>query len=363
MAVQRTDPSIAGAGYTPSVNFGAFGTAILDGIGANIVDGIADIDIPFLGQPFAGLHAWANQLRQDATDAVNNAIAISQGVTGNITGSTQSGNASDVGTSVAILNNTVQSSSQPPQTVIITATQDVTVPTGCRTVVMNIFGGSGGGARGAVVSGSGLAGGAGGVGGWQKDLSLPTYSLTSTLHCVVGTKGIGATTDGTAGTDGGTSYVANAAGTTIYAQATGGKGGKPMMSGSSSPDFSTLNGAPGSGNGISSLPGTTGGHGGIYNLVAAAAGANGLNVSGGNAGSTGGGNGTAGSDDNSTLIPGNGGSGGGGGAAGSSGNAGNGAHGGHPAGAGGGGGAFYTFGQNGSGGDGADGEIWLTFVF
>ncbi|MBO0878930.1 MAG: hypothetical protein J2P17_00785 [Mycobacterium sp.] len=361
MAVQTTDPTTNQSGYTPSVNFGAFGTAILDGIGANICDWITGASGGIIN-----LKSWSAQLRQDATDAVNNSVTIANGVNSNITGATPSTNPADVGNSVAVLNNTVQSSSQPPQTTIVTATQNVSIPTGCRTVSMQIFGAGGGGARGQVGGGSGTQGGGGGVGGWNKDVSLPTYAMTSTLHVVIGTKGIGGTADSTPGTAGGTSYVASADGTTIYAQATGGGGGQPFTSVNPT-DPTVFNGTAGSGNGVAQLPGKIGGHGGCYQsggiAAAATAGAGGLNVPGGAAGAAGAGTGGNGTDDTSTLLPGNGGSGGGGGGANTTGNAGNAGHGGHPGGAGGGGGAFYTFGSNGNGGDGADGEIWLTFVF
>jgi hypothetical protein len=355
-------------------NTGSMTTSFVKAAGdqgmADLCEAIAGIQV-FGIKPFAFMQAWADQLHADAQEALatgaqamTNTNTIANGVTANITGSVASNNPSDVGTSVGILNNTVQASSQPPQTVIVTSSQTVSLPTGTRTVVMNVFGAGGGGGRGNSVSGSGLAAGGGGVGGWQKDISLPAYSLTSTLTCHVGTKGLGGGTDNYSGSDGGTSYVADAAGTTIYVQATGGGGGHPMSSGSSNPDFGPLTGSPGSGNGVSQLPGTSGGHGGIYNLVVATAGAGGINVGGGGAaGAAGGGNGGTGATDTSSLTPGNGGSGGGGGPAGSSGNAGNGGNGGHPGGAGGGGGAFYSFGSNGNGGDGADGEIWLTFVF
>lgn len=360
MAVSKVDPVAGNPTYTPTVNFGAFGTAILDGIGANICDWITGATGGIIN-----LRAWAAELRQDATNAVNSAVTISQGVTGNITGSSTSSNASDVGNSVAILNATVQSSSQPPQTVIVTSTQDVNIPTGCRTVVFNVFAGGGGGARGIVSGGSGAPGGGGGVGGWQKDIAIAASSLPATLHCVVGTGGAGATTDNTPGGTGGTSKVTNTAGTTTYVQATGGAGGQPVSATATS-NFDSYNGAPGTGNGIGTLNGQThGGYGGWYgNNTPAEAGANGSSVSGGaGGGASNGTDGGNGQDDTSTLTPGMAGSGGGGGASGTSGSGHNGGNGGHPSGAGGGGGQFWTFGNNGSGGNGADGEIWLKFVF
>lgn len=307
-----------------------------------------------------------NQVFNSANSAVNNLVTVAQGITGNITGSTQSGNAGSVGNAVAILNDTVQSGTQPPQTVIVTSTQSVPIPTGCRTVVMNIFGAAGGGGRGSTSFGSGFPAGGGGIGGWAKDISLPASAMTSTLTCNVGVGGSGGTSDGQAGGTGGTSSVASSSGSVVYAQATGGTGGVTWNIAIPT-DPSVFDGTPGTGNGVSQVPGRTGGHGGLYSsggsTPVATAGANGLNVNGGAAGAPNGGTGGNGIDDTSTLIPGNGGSGGGGGGGPSTGNAGAGGHGGHPAGAGGGGGGFYTLGSNGNGGAGADGEIWLTFVF
>ncbi|OXR46680.1 hypothetical protein B7C42_01655 [Nocardia cerradoensis] len=360
---------------------GGVGTAMKDLLIANVASAVASVDINIFGihlQPFAFLQQWADDLVNQANQAIADASAaqiaadtansgvstVASGVTANITGSSSSSNPADVGNSIGILNNTVQSSSQPPQTVIVTTTQDVPIPTGCRTVVMNVFGPSGGGARGGNSGGSGLAGGPSGIGGWQKDISMQASVMTSTLHCVIGTKGLGATSDTTAGADGnGSSYVASADGSVKYCEATAGKGGKPMTTASSSPDWSSLTGAAGSGNGVQTVPGKSGGHGGIRNLFNATDGANGLNVSGGTAGASAGSAGGNGSDDTSTLTPGNGGSGGGGAPGGATGNAGKGGNGGHPGGAAGGGGAFYAVGSNGNGGDGADGEIWLKFVF
>jgi len=319
--------------------------------------------VPFVG---TSLEDLVDNIADGINKTYVNTQVISTGITANVTGSTASDKPADVSSAVAILNATVQSSSQPPQTVIVTSTQNVDIPTGCRTVVANVFGAGAGGARGPSVGGAGAAGGGGGIGGWQKDVPLLASSLPATLRCVIGTHGTGATSDNKAGTDGGTSAITNVAGTTTYLQATGGKGGKPIPQNTSGASaFAAYNGDPGSGAGVASLNGTSGGYGGggTGQAVTGQNGAAGSSVAGGTGGTSEGQAGGDGEDETSTLIPGMGGSGGGGNHAAQFGSAGKGGKGGYPGGGGGGGGMFYISGTNGNGGDGNDGEIWLTFVF
>lgn len=192
MAVTTTDT--AAVTYTPSVNFGAFGVALLDTIGANICQWITGETGGIIN-----LSGFAAQLRQDATDALSTAVTaqaatqtISDGVTSNITGAASSTSAADVGPAVQLLNATVQASGKAPRIDIFNRSATWTKPTGMTTASVMTVGSGGGGAQGGTqFNSSGAAGGGGGQGGYSFTSAIPTASLPSTAAVVVPIGGSG----------------------------------------------------------------------------------------------------------------------------------------------------------------------------
>lgn len=307
--------------------------------------------------------SYTNAQNQHKTNVTLPISTTVRGVTGNITGSTETDDPAQIGPAVSTLNQTVQTGAQPPQVTIINSTQPYTQPAGAKSFTFDVFAAGGAGARGPSVSGSGYPGGSGGIGGWQ-EVTIAASSLPPTFMCNVGVGGTPGTADNAAGTAGGDSTVTSMDGSVIYVQATGGKGGRPVASGSTLPT-TAFNGMPGSGNMTWSVMFPFGGGcGGMrgYNGGSGTDGFNGANGAGGSGGATGlaGGNGAS---NFSASIPGVGGSGGGGGGGGLTGNAGPGGKGGTPAGGGGGGGAFYAGGVNGNGEAGGPGQIWIQANF
>jgi hypothetical protein len=308
--------------------------------------------------------SYQNAQDQHKTNVTLPISTTVRGVTGSITGSVETDDPSQVGPAVSQLNQTVQTGAQPPQVTIINTTRSYTQPAGAKSFTFDVFGAGGGGARGPSVSGSGYPGGSGGIGGWQ-EVTIAASSLPPTFMCNIGAVGAAGTADNQAGGDGGTSSVTSMDGSVIYVSATGGKGGRPVASGTTLPS-TAFNGMPGSGNMTWSVlfpfGGGCGGARGINGDVGTS-GYNGSNGAGGAGGTGGGGAGGNGSSNISASIPGVGGSGGGGGGGGVTGNGGKGGKGGTPAGGGGGGGAFYAGGVNGNGDTGGPGQIWIQANF
>ena len=218
---------------------------------------------------------------------------------------------------------------------------------------IEMIGGGGGGQTGATTTAN-AGGGGGGGGAYSKstNVSLPPGG---TITIAVGAAGAGDGVYGTAGTDGGDSYVCNStsncssiSGSAVVVGAKGGAQG-------TNPGSGTANGGGGSGGSSTSGVGSTkysGGNGGNRNV--------GGGGGGGGAGGPNGNGGNGGQGGTSSPYPGGGGGGAGGGSNGSNGTtdggAGGNGFGGTGGGAGGTGGGNGTAGTAGTGGGGGGGD-------
>lgn len=340
-------------------NVQALVTAALDTFLADLCDSITGATGGFIN-----LNSWAASLRADASNALSGITTIATGVTGNISGATSSSDPTQVGTAVGTLNTTVQTSATPPKITIVNTTQIYTQDAGAKSFTFDLFGGSGGAARGPSASGSGAPGGGGGIGGWQKGVTILASALPNQFKLVIGAPGTSGSADNTAGTAGGDTMVTSLDGSVVYLRAGGGGPGLPIPTTATLPT-TAYNGAPGSGNQTWSLANVSGGAGGARGVgngggTAGSAGSAGAGGAGGANGANAGGDGTS---NTSSTVPGLGGSGGGGGGGAATGNAGNGGNGGVPGGAPGGGGGFYAGGFNGNGGTAAPGQAWVQANF
>lgn len=102
----------------------AFATASQDLLLAQVGHALAGVNILGL-HPFDFLNQWANDLQQKASDAINNSVTITQGITAGATG-TSSSNASDVLPAVQGMNATATANSAAIAGLTATANATVT---------------------------------------------------------------------------------------------------------------------------------------------------------------------------------------------------------------------------------------------
>lgn len=337
---------------------GGFFSAV-DGAVAAVNQFISDLVLDLKGVTggFIDLTGFFHTQSADIDTANTGVHTIAAAVTGNITGAVTSTDPNHVGDAVALINETVQTLATPPSLTVLNVTTDIVKDPGAKSYTFDLMAPGAGGGKGPNASGTGGAAGGGGIGGWHT-VSILASALPSTFRIKIGPAGVGATSDNTAGTDAGNVAIMSTDETVIYAQATGGKGGRPVPSAST--PSTTYNGKNGAGNQTWALIAGyfSGGLGGYrsYNGDAGYDGSNGTSTAGGAGGSSSGGAGGPG-ESITTSEPGIGGSGGGGGSR-ASGNGGAGGDGGTPGGGGGGAGGYYALGVNGTrGGNGGAGRV------
>ncbi len=163
-------------------------TAALDQVGANVCYWITNATGGWIN-----LNSWANNLSQQATNAINGVATISTGVTSNITGATSTSSTTGVGPAVQLLNATVQASGTAPRIDIYNRSATWNKPSGLTTASVMLVGSGGGGGQGGVAfNSSGAAGGGGGQGGYSVFPGITAASLPSSAAVVVPLGGSGA---------------------------------------------------------------------------------------------------------------------------------------------------------------------------